>query len=483
METKTMSPDVETKPLEKRRAQMTLRAVRASRPTLSAARLIQSTARARRLGKWLLAAMVVLMIAALALPWWQTARGTGRVISYNPFEREQTVKSPAEGIVIRVNQELREGMSVKTGDFIAEIQPKAATLLEQLRSQINDLTRKLETANVKAENYSSMVRELEDNRDFAVKAADEMVAATQAKLRSKQASIAEYQQKVIAAEFEFKMTDNLTRPGVGVKSQNELQKAKANLAAAEAKLLSGREEVNEATKELSAKESERDAKRSEAQSKVEKANGDYQAALGEAAKEQKEIRDLELKLEEQERLIITAPCDGKIQGLTVYPLSQAIKEGDELLTIVPELTQRAVELAVDGNDLPFVEVNDEVRLQFEGWPALQFSGWPSVAVGTFAGRVAQINPTDDGKGTFRVVIIPDLKDDHPRRLETPDHWPDDTILRQGVRVNGWVVLGRVSLGYEVWRQLNGFPPVLQSAGYGSADKSSDKAPKTPKLPK
>lgn len=26
---------------------------------------------------------------------------------------------------------------------------------------------------------------------------------------------------------------------------------------------------------------------------------------------------------------------------------------------------------------------------------------------------------------------------------------------------GWIVLDRVSLGFEIWRQLNGFPPSLQ----------------------
>jgi hypothetical protein len=27
-----------------------------------------------------------------------------------------------------------------------------------------------------------------------------------------------------------------------------------------------------------------------------------------------------------------------------------------------------------------------------------------------------------------------------------------------VRVNGWVLLGQVTLGYELWRIFNGFPP-------------------------
>jgi len=96
-------------------------------------------------------------------------------------------------------------------------------------------------------------------------------------------------------------------------------------------------------------------------------------------------------------------------------------------------------------------VGSRVRLQFEGWPAVQFVGWPSVAVGTFGGEVMSIDAVDDGAGRFRIVIRPD-PDDAP--------WPDTQYLRQGVRVKAWVLLRTVPLWQEVWRQLNGFPPVV-----------------------
>jgi hypothetical protein len=91
-----------------------------------------------------------------------------------------------------------------------------------------------------------------------------------------------------------------------------------------------------------------------------------------------------------------------------------------------------------------------VRLQFEGWPAVQFTGWPSVAVGTFGGEVALIDATDDGTGRFRILVKPDAA----------DAWPRGVYLRQGVRVNGWVLLNQVKLGYELWRRFNGFPPTV-----------------------
>jgi membrane fusion protein, adhesin transport system len=140
---------------------------------------------------------------------------------------------------------------------------------------------------------------------------------------------------------------------------------------------------------------------------------------------------------------------------------EQVKQGDTLAYLVPDTKDRAVELWVDGNDAAIVAEGRHVRLQFEGWPAVQFSGWPSVAVGTFGGRVAFVDPHDDGKGNFRVVVQPDGKH---------EPWPEPRFLRQGVRTNGWILLERVTLGFELWRRFNGFPPVLSDVpGYGSSE--------------
>jgi hypothetical protein len=199
---------------------------------------------------------------------------------------------------------------------------------------------------------------------------------------------------------------------------------------------------------------------------------DQQEALGEAALARKELLQAEGKQAQFQSRTVVAPQDGIILRLLANDNAQMLKEGDPLFTIVPETTDRAVELWVDGNDIPLVTLNREVRLQFEGWPAVQFAaGWPRAAMGTFAGKVTTIDATDNGKGKFRVLIRPENSTD----------WPEDRFLRQGVRANGWVLLNEVALGYELWRQLNGFPPV-----YGNdkdTDESGGKEPKKIKLPK
>ena len=108
----------------------------------------------------------------------------------------------------------------------------------------------------------------------------------------------------------------------------------------------------------------------------------------------------------------------------------------------------------DGNDAALISEGRHVRMQFEGWPAVQFTGWPSVAVGTFGGVISFIDPQDDGKGNFRVLVVPE---------QGGEPWPSPRFLRQGVRAKAWVLLERVSLGFELWRRFNGFPPMLEQA--------------------
>jgi hypothetical protein len=94
---------------------------------------------------------------------------------------------------------------------------------------------------------------------------------------------------------------------------------------------------------------------------------------------------------------------------------------------------------------------------------VQFAGWPSVAVGTFGGVIGVIDPGAGEDGTVRVIVFP----------ENGEEWPDVTYLRQGVRVIGWVLLDTVKLGWELWRQFNGFPPTLRNVN----PKGGDSEPK------
>lgn len=432
---------------------------------LAAIRLVQSSRTAWRISNCLLVLLVIVIFSMVFVPWQQTARGTGQVVAFVPQERQQVVTSPSKGLVVRLAEGVIEGAIVKEGDFILEIEPSAANLVEQIKNSRSDLQAKLATAKTKAEVYGQNVVDFEAAKVAAMAGADDNVEAAKSKWQSKQRRIPGFEATLLQAKLNYERQRGLTEKGV--QSTRELEKYKKEYDVAIAELESLKLDVKASEEELNAKRQERIQREREAQTRVDYAKAMQQDALGQYATVQKELRDVEIKLSELDRLMIYAPRDGSLLRVNVVERGQLLKEGDELFTIVPDTTRRAVEMWVSGNDTPLIRPGDHVRLQFEGWPAVQFAGWPSVAVGTFGGEVVTMDATDDGNGRFRTLVVPDGEQD----------WPSEQYLRQGVQANGWVMLNQVPLGYEIWRQLNGFPPTV------APDGSKDGKPKTPKLPK
>jgi multidrug resistance efflux pump len=446
--------------------------VRGRRPLQTATQLIQSTRLVRRLAFWVAVCLVFVIGGLLWLPWQQSAQGAGRVIAFSPLERPQPILAPTKGIIVDVPVDLVEGTRVAKGTRLLTIQPTAADMEQQLERQAEDLRQKLGATEQMVKVYTANIEGYEAARDFAVQAADEAVAAAEAKLRGKREEVASYEAKELQAKRNFERQSELYRQGI--KPLKEIEKLEQELQSAQADLKAVKEAVKSAQSDLENKKAERDQKRSEAQTKVESARGILQKSIGDAATIRKDMRDVELKQATLSRMYVSAPRDGVVHRLPLVEGGQTVKEGDYLLTIVPETSELAVEMTVVGNDLPLVRVGNHVRLQFEGWPSLQFSGWPQVAVGTFGGEVAVVDPTDDGSGVFRVLIKPD---------PTDRPWPDEKYLRQGLRANGWIMLGTVPVGYEIWRRINGFPPSVDSAT-GEKDGKISSGPKSkPRLPK
>lgn len=173
---------------------------------------------------------------------------------------------------------------------------------------------------------------------------------------------------------------------------------------------------------------------------------EYEALVAEASAARTR---LDVQLSRQSAQTVRAPRDGAILRINAGDTSTAVAAGDPLATFLPDTENLAVELYISGRDAPLVRPGRKVRLQFEGWPAVQFAGWPSVAVGSFAGIVVSVDPSAAIDGRFRMLVAPDP-------AEPP--WPAAQFLRFGGKAQGWVLLETVSVGFELWRQLNNFPP-------------------------
>ena len=128
-----------------------------------------------------------------------------------------------------------------------------------------------------------------------------------------------------------------------------------------------------------------------------------------------------------------------------------VKEGEMIVEIVPAGKQLAVELFVEPMDLPLINTGQKVRFVFDGFPAIVFSGWPSNSFGTFGGKVVAVETAAGNEGMFRVLVTEDTTD---------KPWPAQ--LRIGGGANGIALLKNVPIYYELWRNINGFPPEYYS---------------------
>lgn len=179
-----------------------------------------------------------------------------------------------------------------------------------------------------------------------------------------------------------------------------------------------------------------------------------------AAEAAAEVNRINVSLSRQSAQTVRAPRDGVILQVSAGDAATFVNAGDVLASFVPRAAERAVEIFIDGRDVALVGPGAKARLQFEGWPTVQFSGWPSVAVGTFAGEVVAVDPSANARGQFRVLIV-----EAPSAEEPP--WPDERFIRFGAAARGWILLEEVSVGYELWRRLNNFPPVLPESRGGA----------------
>jgi len=170
----------------------------------------------------------------------------------------------------------------------------------------------------------------------------------------------------------------------------------------------------------------------------------------EASKTEEDLDTLKMTLARQETRTKYAPMDGTVVRLQSGGSATYVTAASVLGWFVPANVERQISIKINGLDAALATKGKKVRIQFEGWPTFQFSGWPGMSVGTFEGVVSFVEPVADQFGLFTVWVAP---------VNTTVPWPDHESARLGSRVRAWILLEEVRLGYELWRQLNNFPPV------------------------
>jgi len=466
-----------------------------SETVMPALRLVRSSRTAKRVSNVLLAMLLGATGMMTMAPWQQTVSGTGSVLAFAPDKRQQVIQSPIPGRIFRWGDGIAENSLVAKGDEIVEIRDIDEDFAGRLDAALKNVTLSLAAseqqleANIRV--YEAALTIVDTHKDLVKSnttikgeiklAQDAFVKMAGEKVDAEKEQLIEYEAAVPQLKAEFDRMKILEQERNI--SLQKFQEVERKFKEAEAKVKRATADVAAAKSDLEGKTRERVAKIQKAQVDIDyyeallrKATGDISKTQSDVAKaeqdlnkSQKDLLEMETTVARQGSRVITAPFDGYLVMINANMGTAVLKAGDPIATIVPRTTDRSVQIWLAGNDTPLVEPGRHVRLQFEGWPAIQFSGWPSVAVGTFGGEVISVDAIDDGTGKFRILVGPAADD---------IQWPEERFLRQGTRANGWVLLERVPLWFEVWRRLNGFPPVVD-VGTG-ADKDATKMPKLPK---
>jgi multidrug resistance efflux pump len=392
---------------------------------LYALRSLDTPMAGKILAKWILG-IFALFFVILFLPWQQNIRGSGKVTALSPSNRPQTIETTIAGRI--------QVWKIKEGQFVNRLDTIA--IISEVKEKYFDPQMLFRLQQIITAKEQSLV-----SKEQKAKALQRQIGALEDGMRTK------VDQSKAKLEAETVRFNNL-------KSQyerNEKLFERGNIPLTkfqdiEYKFQSSQADFVNAKIEIERVQAEYLDKINKAESDLNNTIAEQYDTQGDIAKMRNELSNMQIRAQQY---FILAPQAGFVVKATQAGIGETIKEGDPVCTIMPQSTDVAVEMHVKAMDVPLISKGRRVRIEFDGFPALQFSGWPSISVGTFGGTVEVIDYVNTKPGEFRILVIPDQKD---------TAWPKQ--IRVGSGIKGWVMLDDVSVWYELWRQLNGFPPSL-----------------------
>ena len=392
-----------------------------------------------------------ILFLMLFLPWTQYIRSQGYVTMLQPQHRAQTIHSVIAGRIDKWY--VNEGAFVSKGDTIVSITEVKDEYFDSLllpRTQLQ-----VDAKNLSALSYKEKVKAL-DSQIAALKR-NNILRKEQARNKLQMAELQvqsdsiRFEQAKVNYEIGIKQLGRAEKLyEEGLRSLTDLetrrlkfQEVQASVIGAENGLLSSKNFFVSAQLELDAIDNDFKDKLAKAESDMYTAQSSQYDAEGSASKLENQYSNYEARTGFRH---ILAPQDGYIAEAIQVGLGETIKEGDQIVNIVPSNGELAVEMYISPVDLPLMEVGKKVRFIFDGWPAIVFSGWPKLSNGTFGGVIVAIDQFAGKSNQFRVLVAEDPEE---------AAWPE--VLRVGSGADGIALLNDVPVWYEIWRQLNGFP--------------------------
>jgi multidrug resistance efflux pump len=392
------------------------------------------------------------LVFILFVPWTQNINTSGIVTTQFQEQRPQQINSIIPGKIIK--WWVKEGDFVQKGDTIVELADTKddyldPRLIERTNDQLVAKKQKVDFYDSKITNIKGQLVAIEEG--FKLKE-----AAIRNKIQQLERKILIDSAELSAAKIDLEVgTNQYNRAGKmlndGIISlvdyerrTQSFNKAKAGFQEKQQKFLNTKQDVLIARIELNTLKQDVNDKLFKLKGDIANSNTEKSTVIAEVAKNENELSNYRIRGGQKWLL---APQTGQIIKAKKAGINEIVKEGEMIVEIVPNSFKYAVELFVKPMDLALINKGQDVRLQFDGYPAIVFSGWPNSSYGTFAGKISAIETNRNENGQFRVLIIPDMKE---------KNWPSN--LKIGTGAQGFALLNDVPIWYELWRQLNGFPP-------------------------
>lgn len=407
---------------------------------------------ANRLFRNFLLITLAIFILMSFLPWTQNIQATGKVTTLQPDQRPQRVQSMIDGRI--EDWYVLEGQRVKKGDTLVHISEMITEyfdpqLIERTELQLNAKSEGIKAYEDKLAALQGKLRNLEAEWALNRMEMDNRLRQNEQRIQSK---LAEMDARALDLEIareqlerEQKMFDK------GISSRLDLESRRRAEQGANASWVQVGNELEVLRREQSNLELSAANVANDYGAQIATVRSSLATTRTQRFDAEAELNQLASRLENNRRRrefhYILAPQSGAVAQMLMAGIGETVKAGQDILTIIPEQTQFAVELFIDPVDIPLLSVGKEGRFIFDGWPAFIFSGWPGQSFGTFAGRVVAIDNTVNEAGKYRILIA-------ENREKQP--WPE--ALRMGSGARGILLLNTVPVWYEIWRRLNGFPP-------------------------
>ncbi len=397
------------------------------------------------------------------LPWTQNINASGTVTTLYQSQRPQQLNSIIPGKIVK--WWVKEGDFVKKGDTILQLADIKddyldPNLVERTREQLSAKQQKITF-------YNQKITATENQMGAFTRSLEFKISSLENKLQQLSRKVVSDSAEMIAAEIDhsialqqFERAKQMYKDGIIALVEYERRNNQLNKALAV--MTEKRQKFQNTLQELVICRIEMNSARQETADKIYKAEGDIASARGEVASTDvdvaKNTNQLANYIIRGSQRWLLAPQNGQVIKAKRAGINEIVKEGDMVVEIVPNEIDYAAEIYVDPMDLVLLKKEQKVRLVFDGFPAIVFSGWPSSSYGTFQGEIIAVETNRSENGKFRILIVPEEKE---------KSWPKQ--LKVGTGVRGFALLKDVRIWYEIWRQINGFPPEFYQSNVGEKE--------------